>query len=617
MLRLKGFPFFQTPDDNNTIAQSFLAPTNGFNISVPTRHGLDNYHGPGTVFQGQLNVQPVKPIRGPCRLRVIFSGLHTMPEHAPADSDETRQSSDSAAAQGQVLAGGLRQHCLFEINNLLLLDEPLHVKRHAFMFNIKFPRVNLPASMVDGERSVVYSLHAELDFLTNPDDALTQATLVSPAVQLKYLPLVPTCIPHFPVIEMAQVMDPYSNRVLFKAAVESPQRGLCPGESLPLSLTITNSSETELHAIHLSLVRVISYPSSEPSSPATSPSANALLPTDPITVHSVTIPVSKTPNKNSTWMEALEFKVPTNLGLIPTTNKSITPLYKVDYYLSITLPVASRNTGLASWFTPTVRAPPPIDISLFQTATGVSSGTGTGNTTTPSAAAAESNGTSQTSSRAGSRKLSVDKIIKTNLHMDRIATVNATMKWPTLIQLPLVPVIIGTVPYSVTEKQLRWPVPNYLDVMDRPCFVRDRFEEEMMQHLSNLETLIVEEEDVQEIESIVQAATAARKSTSSGESDEEDQRLPERFRNGRSVARRVGSASSGLGTPPPSPPSTSPLVIHPEGRSIGGVGGGAHTLPRAGRRSMSPKASGLGKELLLEMHHSKIQQTLQSGLQDN
>ncbi|KAF9576819.1 hypothetical protein EC968_003326 [Mortierella alpina] len=622
MLRLKGFPFFQTPEDNNTIAQSFLAPTNGFNISVPTRHGLDNYHGPGTVFQGQLNVQPVKPIRGPCRLRVIFSGLHTMPEHASADSDVVRQSSDSAAAHGATVAGGPQQHCLFEISNILLLDEPLHVKRHAFMFNIKFPRVNLPASMVDGERSVIYSLHAELDFLTNPDDALTQATLVSPAVQLKYLPLVPTCIPHFPVIEMAQVMDPYSNRVLFKAAVESPQRGICPGESLPLSLSLTNSSETELQVIHLSLIRVSSYPSLEPSSPSALPSGNSLVPTDPVTVHSITIPVSKTPNKNSTWMEELEFKVPTNLGLIPTTNKSITPLFKVDYYLSITLPVASRNTGLASWFTPTVRAPPPIDISLFQNASGISAGTGTGTSNAPAvvaAAGAEGNGTSQTSSRAGSRKLSVDKIIKTNLHMDRIATVNATMKWPTLIQLPLVPVIIGTVPYSVTEKQLRWPVPNYLDVMDRPCFVRDRFEEEMMQHLSNLETLIVEEEDEQEINSIVQAATAARKSTSSGESDEEDQRLPERFRSGRSLGRRVGSASSGLGTPPPSPPSTSPIVAHPDGRSISGAGGagGAHTLPRVGRRSMSPKASGLGKELLLEMHHSKIQQTLQSGLQDS
>ncbi|KAG0209382.1 hypothetical protein BGX28_010370 [Mortierella sp. GBA30] len=619
MLRLKAFPFFQTSDDNNTLAQSFLASTNAFNISVPTRHGLDNYHGPGTVFQGQLNLQLVKPICGPCRLRVVFRGLHTMLEQTTTpslDSDRTRQSSDST---GQGQPHGMRpqrQHSIFEIENVLVMDGPMQVKRHTFMFNIKFPRVNLPASMIDGERSMVYAVHAELDFLTNPDDALTQTQLTSPAVHLKYLPLVPTCIPHYPVIEMAQVMDPYSSRVLFKAAVESPQRGVCPGESLPLSLSITNASETELQTIHLSLVRVITYPSSSPSASQPPP------PTDPITVHSITIPVSKIPNKNSTWMETLEFKVPTNLGLVPTTNKVITPLYKVDYYLSIALPVASRSTGLASWFTPSVKGPPPVDISLVHNATGAPyTGTGTratagGGTPTTSAENALNN-----TLRGDPRKLSSDKKIMTNLHVDRIATVNATMKWPTLIQLPLVSVIIGTVPYSVTERQLRWPVPNYLDVIDRPCFIRDRFEEEMMQQLESLETLIVEEDvDEQEIESIVQAAKSTG-STSSSESDEEgQQRIPARFRNDRSRSRaghgrpvRGPSSSSGLGTPPPSPPMSSSMAIV-EGRP--GGHNNHNTLPRIGRRSMSPKFSGLSKELLLEMHHSKIQQTMQEGLQD-
>jgi hypothetical protein len=76
---------------------------------------------------------------------------------------------------------------------------------------------------------VLYTIHGDLTFQTTPDDALSQVTLSSPAVNLKYLPLVPTSIPQYPVIEMAQVMDPYSPRQLFKAAVESPQRGVCPG----------------------------------------------------------------------------------------------------------------------------------------------------------------------------------------------------------------------------------------------------------------------------------------------------------------------------------------------------------------------------------------------------
>jgi len=79
----------------------------------------------------------------------------------------------------------------------------------------------------------MYAVHGDLVFQTNPDDALSQVTLASPAVNLKYLPLVPTSFPHYPVIEMTQVMDPYSTRQLFKAAVESPQRGVCPGRLQP------------------------------------------------------------------------------------------------------------------------------------------------------------------------------------------------------------------------------------------------------------------------------------------------------------------------------------------------------------------------------------------------
>ncbi|KAG0223620.1 hypothetical protein B0O80DRAFT_449620 [Mortierella sp. GBAus27b] len=596
MLRLaKSLHFFGgAPEDS--LVQSFVAPSNGFCITVPTKHGLDNYHGPGTVFQGQLNLQLAKPIKGPCRLRVIFSCIHTIPTTDSPSMSLPASSSVSAEArlssESSKLGHALNNHTVFEIEHILVEDEPLQAKRHTFMFNIRFPKVNMPASMTDGDRSVLYTIHGDLTFRTTPDDALSQVTLSSPAVNLKYLPLVPTSIPQYPVIEMAQVMDPYSPRQLFKAAVESPQRGVCPGESLPLSLTITNSSETDLQSIHMSLIRIITYPSVS-TTPASPTSSTMSIP-EPVTVHSISIQVSRTSNKNSTWIESIQFNVPTNLGLVPTTNKVITPLYKVDYFLSVSLPVASRSSGLASWFTPAVKNPPPVDISLIRSAAGVTV-----------------DGDAPTHAGAGSRKNSMDRILKNNLHMDRIATLNSTMKWPTLIQLPLIPVIIGTVPYHVTERQLRWPIPNYLDVMDRPCFIRDRFEEEMMQHLESLETLIMEEEDNEEIESMMQAA---RKSGSSGESDEEDQRarsrIPARFRSPQ-TRRRSSQSSSGLGTPPPSPPSTSPMGGVMSSRS------GAPALPMAGRRSMSPKSGGLGKGLLLEMHHSKIQQSIHAGLQDS
>lgn len=74
---------------------------------------------------------------------------------------------------------------------------------------------------------MAYSLHGELTF--DAGDAASKSSIYSPAVHLKYLPIVPTSIPHFPVIEMAQVQDPYTGQTLFKATLQSPQRGLCPG----------------------------------------------------------------------------------------------------------------------------------------------------------------------------------------------------------------------------------------------------------------------------------------------------------------------------------------------------------------------------------------------------
>ncbi|KAF9924680.1 hypothetical protein FBU30_005399 [Linnemannia zychae] len=591
MLRIaKSLPFFATQDENS--AQSYICPTNGFSISVPTRHGLDSYYGPGMIFQGQLNLQLIKAIQSPCLLRVVFSCHSTIPDSTPASptSESSRTSAVPSHHSGSNSSIHNKGQSIFEIEHVLVQDQPLQIKRHTFMFNIKFPRVNFPASMTDGDRSLLYTIHAELIFDLTPDDPASETSLLSTPVHLKYLPIVPTCIPQFPVIEMAQVTEPISNRVLVKACLESPQRGVCPGETLPLSLAITNSSETDLTTIHLSLVRVITYPSLHFPSPTTTTPTQT---TEPVTVHSITLPVAQTINKNTNWMESIEFKVPSNIGLIPTTNRVITPLYKVDYYLSVSVPIASRSSGLASWFTPAIKAPPPVDISLIRGSTGT-----TGSEQQP------------LQPRLGSRKPSIEKVIKANLHMDRITNLHSSMKWPSLIQLPLIPVIIGTVPFQITEKQLRWPIPSYLDVMDRPRFVRDRFEEEMIQHLESLETLIVAgEEDEQEIDEIIEAA---RKSASSGESDEEEQRanarIPMRFRNGSQPRQRKPSVPSmGLDTPPPSPPTNSSMDrVH--GRP------GAHTLPRVGRRSMSPKASGLGKGLLLEMHQSKVQQQIQSEL---
>lgn len=67
--------------------------------------------------------------------------------------------------------------------------------------------------------------------------------LSCPAIQIKYLPVVPTSIPKYPVIEMAQVVDQTTNQVLFKASLDSEQRGFCPGEQNEVGEARTRSKK--------------------------------------------------------------------------------------------------------------------------------------------------------------------------------------------------------------------------------------------------------------------------------------------------------------------------------------------------------------------------------------
>ncbi|KAF9280605.1 hypothetical protein BGZ74_002561, partial [Mortierella antarctica] len=234
MLRLaKSFPFFQAQEES--LASTFIAPSNGYNVSVPTRNGLDNYYGPGTVFQGQLNLQLLKPIKGPCRLRVILACTQTIGDVTITSSGEDRSrtssSSPRASQSSDTSSTGSHKHgqyppprTVFAVEHILLQDMAMAIKRHTFLFTVKFPMCNFPPSFQDGERSLVYSVHSDLTFLTQPEDPSSESMLSCPAIQIKYLPMVPTSIPKFP----AQVVDQTTSQVMFKASLESEQRGFCP-----------------------------------------------------------------------------------------------------------------------------------------------------------------------------------------------------------------------------------------------------------------------------------------------------------------------------------------------------------------------------------------------------
>lgn len=176
-------------------------------------------------------------------------------------------------------------------------------------------------------------------------------------------------------------------------------------------------------------------------------------------------------------------------------------------------------------------------------------------------------------------------------------------------------------------------------------FVRDRFEEEMIKHFSSMESLMMEEDDEQDIAELVKAAEARRLSLSemghhhhSGSSDEDDDAMhrsksgrlhstvPIRFRQGSVPPRHnlKGSQADGM-SPPPSPPSTSRTVLEdamafhalsqPQAQARSREPMRSHVLGPSSRLSTSPR-SGLGKELLMGLHQNRAYHMRPEGLQD-
>ncbi|KAG0379207.1 hypothetical protein BGX24_001315 [Mortierella sp. AD032] len=365
-------------------------------------------------------------------------------------------------------------------------------------------------------------------------------------------------------------------------------------------LKVENNSDITLQAIRLALVRQISFPSHSGSPKvagnlaSSSHSVYTSFP-NPIstTVHTATIPVAKVSNSNSTWTQQLQFRIPSNLNLLPSINQSITPLLNVEYFIVPSLPIPQRQGGFVS----------------------------------------------------------------------RLAATSSS-KSPTVLQIAPTPITLTSVPAYSDGRKCSRPIPHHLEVEDRPTFVRDRFEEEMIQQLSSLESLVMDDgdDDDLDIDLLVEEAcrrrSRHRRDGSSSEDsddaveeedvDEEDEeddprfmsRVPPRFRQPYRLSSLPITAmgnSSGLGTPPPSPPyhlvkamsdESMMMVQTMRERSVtrnratsNPITNAAAALPsiaaasialggRGERRStLGPQScGGLSKDLLMDLHQSKEQQ---------
>ncbi|KAG0038143.1 hypothetical protein BGZ82_000955 [Podila clonocystis] len=547
-----------------------------------------SHYSPGTIFQGQLNLHLLKAIPSPCQLRIVLSCHQTI---TPTQHNLTASSTTSSQSTTP----------LFEVEHILIDNETLAAKRHYFHFSIKFPMCNFAPSYKDENgRSVVFSAQAFLTFETQSTKP-SKAELCSPELELKYLPLVPASIPRNEVVENAQMVDSTTNQVSISATVDSSQRGMCPGESLPLTFNFTNNSQSDLQTIHIALVRQASFASSPTSHDASSFSSPEYS-----LIHSTTIPISRPSNMSMSWSQPVQFILPPSLDLVPTTNITITPLLRIDYFLVVNIPV-SRHHGLGRIpFGLRQLSLPIVNDTIFSTSSG------------------------------------------NNSPLSRCINI----KGLTVLQFAPIPVTMGTVPSRIPTSRLKWPLPSHAEVGATPVFVRDRFEEEMLKHLSSMESLMMEEDDEQDIAELVKAAEARRLSlgeiehhnhSSSGSgSDEEDDvnmhrtsrsshlhsTLPIRFRQGSLPPRHGLKRSLDVGmSPPPSPPSTSRTVLEdamtfhalsqPQAQARSKVVPMPSQVlgPSCGRLSTSPRSS-LGKELLMGLHQTKVHHMRPEGLQD-
>ncbi|KAG0331249.1 hypothetical protein BG004_001758 [Podila humilis] len=112
-----------TNHDNNTthIPISAFIPPRGFTLQPATtgHRTVQSHYGPGTLFQGQLNLHLLKPTPSPCQLNIVLTCHRT-------------SSKTSSPIQ------------MFTVEHTLIDNEILAAKKHYFHFTIKFPMCNFP-----------------------------------------------------------------------------------------------------------------------------------------------------------------------------------------------------------------------------------------------------------------------------------------------------------------------------------------------------------------------------------------------------------------------------------------------------------------------------------------
>lgn len=120
--------------NTHTANASLYISSRGFTLQPATAGNRlpRSHYGPGTIFQGELNLHLLKAIPSPCQLRIVLTCRQTIAPMADGPNVSSVTSSKSTT--------------LFTVEHILLNNEALAAKRHFFHFSIKFPMCNYAPS---------------------------------------------------------------------------------------------------------------------------------------------------------------------------------------------------------------------------------------------------------------------------------------------------------------------------------------------------------------------------------------------------------------------------------------------------------------------------------------
>ncbi|ORZ22458.1 hypothetical protein BCR42DRAFT_368369 [Absidia repens] len=314
----------------------------------------ENVYGPGSVIQGQVNLEILDPslIDKADRLRLIFHG-----------SERTRNKATKQGIRRRQFFGA--QRILWEKKNSPL---PMHTK-HSYSFTLQLPMIQFPPTINSDLYRCYFMTTVFLDQspFTSDDSNLAMVDL-----ELTYMPFIETCLFKTPLTKTITNKSSDSHRP-YNASLSTSALDYVPGDTISMGLTL--SSQSPFMAVQMDLYQVLlcsEQSSQHLISSLQQPLSTTSLSTSPSAITQMnlvlTIPIDTTPSFSFSDMVSVSYKLVIRLKEKKSGITGLLSPSPPTIYNSFELPIRIGTLGYG------IRASSSMEIySIFKTAFDASS----------------------------------------------------------------------------------------------------------------------------------------------------------------------------------------------------------------------------------------------------